>query len=1185
MGYIKKLKNNELVGGTDKTTIYPVTSTEAVFEEITNGNESSFKSQKTINKEQQDELDEHDDRLNTAETEDIKGITINHSETVHTVEEGTNIVNLTIYTAETADDQAIAGLVEQNYNNIIANTNAINAEKNRAESIEGGLQTQVTALDNGKQVKLSVGAGITLTQDGVISATADPSVAKVVEELPTGDDIVDGLIYLKKTNTAGTYSQHVHSTSGWSSNLPNVSLGITTDDAIDSTSTNPIQNNAITAQIGYFVCGDSNGSSATKNVDAPSYSPSDVGGAFKIKMNYANTSTGTVYLRFNSDDTTKKELRYNREPVTPTNTWESPEVISVYYDGTYYQASNAMGGGSAVGKKIINPTATNRAITTNGDTIGAVITNNTTNWCYAKYAVNEGDMVMISGTGGSSPRLWAIADVQENILSKEETINATREDFVLVMPAGAKWIVLNNSGNEYPDYKWYYAKAGSVGAHEMLTEAYLYGDLKTLAVGQTYDKNEAVKTTDRQLLRVTKEIQGMNLVDEVSIGDLKAVTSGNELGTYQALKAVVAYDEEGEYSSGDYAIADGVVKIYDGEAWTAVVLADWVADANMWASLDDEDLLTHTEQNSIQKEINSGSSVYNKLIDQELRSSMYAINENGKYGAGDVYYHFWCPVQQGQKYMIVPTNTVRYCFAKSHTVTKSGNIDLVDDTSVVILSKGETRIIEIPPTCNFLLLYFYDSTSHVYKYKDFLDDFPDIEKVKDCFYEKDVTSLVGTWACDDPTQIEINGNVWTLKKASNASGRIYINVSNLTNGLLYRIHLKIVSSDKNGAVLSSLGYGSTKTNTWINVPVIKGRGSFFSFPYGNILDAVFEKTSDMSYVFLGSANSSQRTDYPVVITVDDFYVNEYASFSTNYSSLEQAVNELHNNSSIPSTLPPNYTYERYMELMTSQIYDRSSQAGCCYGNYFVQAFAANNSGNMGFRIYNLETKSLIQRVNLSGVDNHQTHANAISFSINKYAEEDLFPLLYVPSGYPLSGTTTYQIYVIRFIGDTLGSLTAQIIQTINYEGSSWTDCVCDDAKERLWIITGGTCECIELPDISNQTVTIDANIPRLHSFKIQPLRYSFGTTFISGQGMFFSQGRIWHITGVPHSEREGSGSARIVVYNTKNMCTESMIFLEDIGLVPENTEEYEPESIFIWNNQLYAAFRGFIARIIKIDLV
>lgn len=809
---------------------------------------------------------------------------------------------------------------------------------------------------------------------------------------------------------------------------------------------------AISAQTGYYTCGTAAGTAAkVVTVESGNVYKRTLGGHFKVKMTNANTASG-VTLQVGSETATT--LWYNGAAASADNSWEAGEIISVFYDGTKYMASNSQGGGGNKDEIKLKPNAIDKAINTSGITVGPEITTDSINWCYGQYMVDEGDVALISGTGGVSPRLWAIADENDNILSRSES-NATENGKILVIPTGAKWLILNNNGNAYPNYKWFLAKKNSIGAKNLTT----------------------------------------NINQQEEITDLNAI--------------------------------------------------------------------------------------YDKSINNVLRSAKYAINENGKYGSGDVYYHFWYPVEQGQKYMIVPTDIVRYCFAKSHTVTKGGNIDLVNGTSVNVLSQGVTRIIEIPPTCNFLLLYFYDSTSNIYKYKDYLNDFPDIDKIKDCFYEKDVTSLVGSWACDDSNQCVINGSTWTLKSATNANGRIYIDVSSLTNGLLYHIHLKIISSDKEGIILTNLGYGSSPSNSWANLPVVKGYGSMISFPYGNELDVVFEKTTNMSFLYLASYLG--RKNYPVVITVGDFYVKQYASFSTNYPSLEQTVNELYNNSPIPSTLPPNYTYERYMNLQTSQLNSRSSQAGCCYGNYFVQAFAANNSGVMGFRIYNLETKSLIQRVDVTGVGNHETHANAISFSINKFAEEDLFPLLYVPSGYPMTGTTTYQIYVIRFIGDTLGSLTAQIVQTINYEGSSWTDCVCDDAKERLWIITGGICECIELPDISNQTVTIDANTPRLHSFKIQPLRYSFGTTFISGQGMCFSQGRIWRITGVPLTE--GAGSARIVVYNTKNMCTESMVFLEDIGLVPENTAEYEPEGIFIWNEHLYAAYRGFIAKIIKIDLV
>jgi len=309
---------------------------------------------------------------------------------------------------------------------------------------------------------------------------------------------------------------------------------------------------AISAQTGYYTCGAAaDKADKVAAVENGNLYKRTLGGHFKVKMTNKNTAASGVTLKIGSE--TAAPLLYNGEAVSASNSWEENEVISVYYDGTYYQASNAMGGGSAVGKKVINPTATNRAITTNGSTIGAVISTKTTNLCYAKYAVNEGDVVMISGTGGNLARLWAIADASENILSKCEVINATEEYLVLVMPAGAKWIVLNNDGNKYPDYKWYYAKAGSVGAHEMQTEAYLYGDLRTLIVGQTYKLNEAVKTADNQLFRMTKEINPANNTDEVAIGDLKVYGSGSNSATYKALKAVGAYngiETDGLYTIG-----------------------------------------------------------------------------------------------------------------------------------------------------------------------------------------------------------------------------------------------------------------------------------------------------------------------------------------------------------------------------------------------------------------------------------------------------------------------------------------------------------------------------------------------------------------------------------------------------------------------------------------------------------
>lgn len=81
-------------------------------------------------------------------------------------------------------------------------------------------------------------------------------------------------------------------------------------------------------------------------------------------------------------------------------------------------------------------------------------------------------------------------------------------------------------------------------------ENYVKGNLRTLAVGQTYQADEAVKTSDGNLVRMAKDVKAMNTSDIVKIGDLKAANSK----TWKALKKVSDYNGGSSYSSGDYAI-------------------------------------------------------------------------------------------------------------------------------------------------------------------------------------------------------------------------------------------------------------------------------------------------------------------------------------------------------------------------------------------------------------------------------------------------------------------------------------------------------------------------------------------------------------------------------------------------------------------------------------------------------
>lgn len=316
------------------------------------------------------------------------------------------------------------------------------------------------------------------------------------------------------------------------------------------------------AQIGYYECNTAAGTATkattTNTIGQSTFAVPVKGCIVKVKMANANTATDTVYLQFGSDANTKKELKYNGLAVDASNTWEDGEVISVYYDGTYYQASNAMGGGSAVGKKRL--TGKTGYVNLTGETAPAPTTSGGSSgqYRYIEYPVHEGDVIYIKGvSGGVLAYTWGLLDSTNNraiVESAGGIVDYTQKPFVKVIPSGVDTIVINNYNTAYPNYEWYFAKKDSAGAHEILTEQYIYEDVRTLAVGKEYELNEAVKNDGNLMLKTLREVKAMNLTDEVSVGDLKSYGTGANAVTYQALKAVRLYDGNIVYSEGDYAI-------------------------------------------------------------------------------------------------------------------------------------------------------------------------------------------------------------------------------------------------------------------------------------------------------------------------------------------------------------------------------------------------------------------------------------------------------------------------------------------------------------------------------------------------------------------------------------------------------------------------------------------------------
>ena len=360
MGYIKKLKSNELVGGTDKVTIYPVTSTKAVFEEVTEGDKSSFKSQETIN-------GEHDDRIKGLENEmpvTVKSITINGGTKTYLPEDGN--VELTIYSEGGEDYPGIAEAVQNNADNITAIQNEIGTDttedtlSGRIKSLEnavgtggsvdqrisnaiGNINAEHSDMDPTDHIQYQIvqsnGEITDLTIQGVDIASANALEALrqtyenlsrtniiIQDTIPTTGD--EGVIYRVTGET--TYTDYMFY-----------------NDQRYTMATYDIGN--LDPQVSYYTCATLAATPAktATGTDASAYALT-LGGHFKVEMDEANTATSGVTLQVGS--AAAKELMYNGATVNAENTWEAGEVIAVYYYNNKYWASNAQGGGGKAEK-------------------------------------------------------------------------------------------------------------------------------------------------------------------------------------------------------------------------------------------------------------------------------------------------------------------------------------------------------------------------------------------------------------------------------------------------------------------------------------------------------------------------------------------------------------------------------------------------------------------------------------------------------------------------------------------------------------------------------------------------------------------------------------------------------------------------------------------------------------------
>lgn len=94
------------------------------------------------------------------------------------------------------------------------------------------------------------------------------------------------------------------------------------------------------ANVGYYVATINGG---TITATAPDYKLI-TGGVIRLKMPSAGTTASTLTM----GNASSVPLWYNGAAVSSSNTWEANEIISVFYDGTRFMASNVQGGGGKI---------------------------------------------------------------------------------------------------------------------------------------------------------------------------------------------------------------------------------------------------------------------------------------------------------------------------------------------------------------------------------------------------------------------------------------------------------------------------------------------------------------------------------------------------------------------------------------------------------------------------------------------------------------------------------------------------------------------------------------------------------------------------------------------------------------------------------------------------------------------
>ena len=244
----------------------------------------------------------------------------------------------------------------------------------------------------------------------------------------------------------------------------------------------------------------------TITVNAPNYLLG-TGGNLRIKMPSAGTTASTLTI----GNANAVQLWYNGAAVSSDNTWEAEEIISVFYDGTRFMASNSQGGGGDAEKikynnsqsglasdnvqgaldELVEDASYYDALDLSNATYPSNIINSNNVWARVSGAssilipVTPGERIHVVGNGNATGTIYAM--LRTNSTSGTPTwatgyagriTRGSDEVFTLLVPSDAH-------------YLWFMFKNSQ---YSLMPNVYKVGHVSDLNNGKVLEKTYSVDT-------------------------------------------------------------------------------------------------------------------------------------------------------------------------------------------------------------------------------------------------------------------------------------------------------------------------------------------------------------------------------------------------------------------------------------------------------------------------------------------------------------------------------------------------------------------------------------------------------------------------------------------------------------------------------------------------------------------